>query len=153
MRKVSMCSTRLGPGALVVLAVMLGACAPLPANAQSGSGCRAADTVVVPEHLTYFKDLLSTNDPARAAVRDSLGLAKTAVSKISLVTTTATCTSAVTALNTRRGEPNTVRQVWVYKLGNDFAVEDPALTVPASEYRPIYLFSGSFVYKRTLAGI
>jgi hypothetical protein len=108
---------------------------------------------VVPDHLTYFRDLLTTTDPARAAVRDSLGLTKTTASKVNLVTKAATCTSAVTALNAQRREPNTVRQVWVCTLGNDFAVEDPALVVAPGEYRPIYLFSSKFVPQRTLVGI
>jgi hypothetical protein len=141
------------PLAIIVLALSVQACAPLMLSAQSGSGCRAADTVKVPEHLTYFRDLLTTTDPARVAVRDSLGLSKTTTSKINLVTKASTCTSAVTALNTQRGEPNIARQVWVYTLGSDFGVEDPALSVAPGEYHPIYLFTSRFVYKRTLAGI
>jgi hypothetical protein len=80
-------------------------------------------------------------------------LAAAALNKASLVTKQATCVAAVNALNALRQEPGVVRQVWVYALGNNYAVEDPAIVIPPGVYRPIYLFSGNFAYKRTLAGI
>jgi hypothetical protein len=83
--------------------------------------------------------------PASACSALSYGRART-----SSPTTTYECCSRAEYL---QREPNTVRQVWVYTLGNDFAVEDPTLAVPPGEYRPIYFFNGSFVYKRTLVGI
>ena len=109
--------------------------------------------VWAPAHLNYFKQLLTTTNPARVAVRDSLTLAAAALNKASLVTKQATCVAAVNALNALRQEPGVVRQVWVYALGNNYAVEDPAIVIPPGVYRPIYLFSGNFAYKRTLAGI
>lgn len=130
-------------------AVGLLSLAAAPAAAQA-SGCRPADTLYVPRRLSYFRDLLTTTDPARVAVRDSLKLASASASKINLVTKTSTCTSAVTALNTQRQEAGKVRQVWVYSLGNNYAVEDPTDQSPGQN-RLIYLFSNSNVYKRTLA--
>jgi hypothetical protein len=121
-------------------------------QAQS-SGCRPADAQTVPSRLTYFKDLLTSTVAARKAVRDSLGLAAVNASKISLLTKTSTCLSAVTSLNAHRQEPGVIRQVWVYALGSNYAVEDPGIAAKSGEYRPIYVFDRNFVYKRTLAGI
>jgi hypothetical protein len=137
----------------VALAGLVLAGAPHGGFAQSTSGCRTADTVVVPQRLVYFQDLLTATAPNRVAVRDSLGLSPTTASKVSLVTKSATCASAVTALNSQRGEAGTIRSVWVYKLGSDYGVEDPALPVGPGEYTPIYIFSSRFEYKRTLAGL
>ena len=121
-----------------------------PSLVAQSSGCRPADTVAVPRRLSYFRDLLTTTDPARVAVRDSLGLSATNVNKINLVTKNSTCVNAVNAMNTQRQQSGKVRQVWVYTLGNNYAVEDPADQEPG-QYRLIYLFSNSNVYKRTLA--
>jgi hypothetical protein len=122
------------------------------ARAQS-SGCRPADAQIVPSRLTYFKDLLTSTVAARKAVRDSLGLAAVSASKVSLVTKASTCVGAVNALNTHRQEPGVTRQVWVYALGTNYAVEDSGIAAASGEYRPIYLFDRNFVYKRTLAGL
>jgi hypothetical protein len=117
---------------------------------QTTSGCRPADTRYVPRRLSYFHDLLTTTDPARVPVRDSLQLAGVKASQIKLVTTTSICTRAVSALNAQRQEPGKVRQVWVYTLGSNYAVEDPADQEPGQD-RLIYLFSNSHVDKSTLA--
>jgi hypothetical protein len=103
--------------------------------------------------LDYFKQLLTSTDPARVAVRDSLTLSAVAANKISLVTRASTWVSAVNALNAHRQEPGVTRQVWVCALGSNYAVEDPGIATQPGEYSAIYLFDKSFVYKRTLAGI
>jgi hypothetical protein len=132
-----------------VSALVIALIAPASVVAQS-SGCRPADTMTVPKRLAYFRSLLTTTNPARIAVRDSLGLSAASASKINLVTKASTCVSAVNALNAQRQETGKVRQVWVYTLGNNYAVEDPADQDP-DQYTLIYLFSNTHVYKRTLA--
>jgi hypothetical protein len=121
-----------------------------PIPAQATSGCRPEDALYVPRRLVYFRDLLTTTDPARAAVRDSLQLAPVKADDIKLVTKTSTCTRAVSALNTQRQEPGKARQVWIYSFGNNYAIEDPADQAPGQDH-PIYIFSKAHVYKRTLA--
>jgi hypothetical protein len=96
--------------------------APVTQAMAQTSGCQPADTIIVPEHLAYFKELLTSTDSARKAVRDSLGLAAVSAMKVSLVTKSSTCVGAVNALNEHRQESGVVRRVWVYALGSDYAV-------------------------------
>jgi hypothetical protein len=46
-----------------------------------------------------------------------------------------------------------MRQVWVYTLGSNYAIEDPDLPTAPGEYRPIYIFDSRFAYKVTIAGL
>jgi hypothetical protein len=140
-------------GAVLVLNV--GASAPsfrtpAPISAQEASGCRPADTDRVPTHLAYFKAKLANTDSAAIKFRNMFLLDAVAANKVTLVTKSTTCVSGATAVNTVRGEPGTNRQVWVYALGNNFAVEDPEIpTPPLGEY-PIYFFDKNWVLKSVL---
>lgn len=140
------CATLIVP----FLALAVWSCAPATMSAQSGSGCRQADTDNVPRRLAYFKRLLSGTDSSSVAFRTAFQLQAVAVNKVSLLTKAATCASAANAVNAVRGSPGVVRQVWVYALGSNYAVEDPAIPVPALGDLPIYLFSGSWVAKPVL---
>jgi hypothetical protein len=135
-------------GSLIIAGLVLLVTAP--AVAQSTSGCRAADTKIVPRRLAYFRGLLTTTAPVRVAIRDTFGLSAVSASKINLVTKASTCVAAVNAMNAISQSVGKVRQVWVYTLGTNYAVEDPADQEPG-QYRLIYLFTNSHVYKSTMA--
>jgi hypothetical protein len=82
-------------------------------------------------------------------MRDSLRLSARRTSDVSLVTDEKTCAKAVTALNGVLGTASTPRQVYVYKFGTDYVVEDPTVGTD-SEYRGLRIFDRTWVYKRTL---
>ena len=138
------------PARPLVFALFLAGCAsnvPL-LLAQRGSGCRPADSQVVPAHLSYLTLVVSETDSVSQVVRDSLWLPLTSPSKVRLVTRATTCTSAVSALNALVGTPGQVRQVWVYALDRNYAVEDPTLVDPAG--KAFYLFDSKWKPKPIL---
>ena len=137
---------------ILIALLLLGGCAwnaPVLV-AQGASGCRPADTTKVPTHLRYLKRVVADTDSVSRAVRDSLRLPATSPSKVSLVTRTSTCMSAVGALNTVAGTPGVVRQVWVYALGSNFAVEDPSISSALAGGLPFYLFDSKWKPKPIL---
>jgi hypothetical protein len=135
-----------------VTLLLLAACAPNGLVAQSSSVCLPADTVFIPMRLEYFRKLVSSTSPSDSTVRAKLGVAKAAPSKVSLVTSRTTCVNAVAALNTKRNEPNTVRQVWVFTLGGgDYAVEDRGIET-GGEWMPVYIFDRHFNFKNIVTG-
>jgi hypothetical protein len=119
-------------------------------NAQGTSACRPADTTKVPAHLDYLKRVVTDTDSISRAVRDSLQLQATTANKVTLVTKATTCASAVAALNTAAGTPGAARQVWVYTLGSNFAVEDPAISSEIAGGVPFYLFDSKWTPKPIL---
>jgi hypothetical protein len=131
------------------LAFGASACSPVLGQAQANSGCLMADTVHVPTHLDYLRRLVSDTDSAAVEVRNAFELPLTSPSKVTLVTRNNTCASAAAALNTVVGTPGQIRQVWVYALGSNYAVEDPAIPVEPAGY-PIFLFTSKWVPKPVL---
>jgi hypothetical protein len=104
----------------------------------------------VPAHIDYLKRVVADTDSVSRAVRDSLRLPATSPSKVSLVTRTSTCTSAVAALNSVAGTPGAVRQVWVDALGSNYAVEDPSISSETAGGLPFYLFDSKWKPKPIL---
>ena len=87
------------------------------------------DSVKVPAHLEYLRSLVVETDTVALEMRAAFQLQATTSNKVTLVTRASTCASAAAALNAVAGTPGTVRQVWVYSLGNNYAVEDPTIPV------------------------
>jgi hypothetical protein len=105
-----------------------------------------------PARLTFLKELVSSSDSDYVSTRQDLGIVKMNASKVTLVTRQQDCQSAVTALNTVRQEPATVRQVWLYALGTaGYAVDDPGLDAGFAD-RLVYFFDRTFGYKSTIVG-
>ena len=94
--------------------------------------------------------MVVNTDSIAVAFRTAFQLQATTANKVALVTKTSTCASAATALNAVRNTPGVTRQVWVYTLGNNYAVEDPTIPVPAMGEYPIYFFSNTWVSKPVL---
>ncbi len=136
--------------AIVTLGLGNVACSPAVSHAQAGSGCRAPDSVKVPAHLEYLTSIVVGTDSVALETRAAFQLQATTSNKVALVTRNSTCASAAAALNTVAGTPGVVRQVWVYTLGNNYAVEDPTIPIePLGEY-PIYLFDRNWNPKPVL---
>jgi hypothetical protein len=136
---------------LVLLAASIGGCAPALA-AQGTSGCRPNDTDRTKSTINYLRNLVSSSDTNRVRMRSVLGVQSAQANKVTLVTKTVTCQTAVTALNGVRSEPNAARQVFVYTWGLGFAVEDPALDVPGMDH-DLYIFDKNWVSKSIVNGL
>lgn len=138
---------RIGCTAVLFMAI---ACAPAmasPTGQPALTVCRPSDDVTA-RTVVDLQALWAPSDTLLRAMRDSLSLSATRESDISYVTDERTCTNAVKALNTYLGTPNASRQVYVFKFGTDFLVEDPSVG-QTSEYRSLPIFDKKWVYKRT----
>jgi hypothetical protein len=135
----------IGLGALLMLLVLLNG--PLGATT---SACRSADTVIVPERLTYLKNFISKADSVYKLPRDSIGLASQNAAKVKLETKSTTCQSGVNALNAILQTPGTSRQIWLFALGSGYAIQDPTIPHEPGQPDPLYFFDSQFVYKGTL---
>ncbi|HEU4564706.1 MAG TPA: hypothetical protein VFS05_08665 [Gemmatimonadaceae bacterium] len=98
--------------------------------------------------LDYLRDLLSTSDPQRTPVRDSISLSVLADTAIVLVTNEATCARAIPAYERALGRTRSGRSVHVYRAGASYVVEDPAERVGEHGYLPV--FTSSFALIREL---
>jgi hypothetical protein len=136
----------------LTLLLSMAACAPGLAAQSATSGCRPADQVRSPARLAFLKELVSSSDSDHVASRQDLGIPVLRTSKVTLVTRQRDCQKAVDALNTVRQEPGTIRQVWLYALGNvGYALDDPSRDVGYAE-KVLYFFGPNFTYKRTYSG-
>jgi hypothetical protein len=109
--------------------------------------CRPSDFLVT-RTVAHLQQLVTSTDPTDKAVRDSLRITATRASDISYVTDERTCGKALPAYNTAMSTPSAVRQLYVYKIGRDFAVEDPTVGQD-SHYRGLHIFDSKWLYKRT----
>ncbi len=114
------------------------------------SACRTADPIVVPSRLAYLKRLMSSPDSVYKLARDSVGLVSQNAAKVKLETKTAACQNGVNALNILLESPGAVRQIWLFGLGNGYAIHDPSIPPEAGEPDPLYIFDSQFSYKSTL---
>lgn len=130
-----------------ILAVLVAGCA-YPLTAQSTSGCRAGNAESA-RALRVLTNLVTTTDSAESAYRTSVGLQSTTSSSVSLATDKKTCQSGATAFNTIGETPGAVRQVFVYKVGTYFAVEDPGFGTEG-EYRSLPTFDRRWAYQGTM---
>lgn len=105
----------------------------------SGDGwCRPADAVSA-ETLGQLHQVLSGTDSANIDLRGDVGLTYQPSPQVVLLADEALCELAVSALNSRARTPGRRRQVYVFDLGSQFAVEDPEQM--AGEYRMVRVFS------------
>src|SRR5690348_11002814 len=127
----------MGTVASFLLIAILAVCASTLGAASRSSvllACRPVD-VTVTRTVAEMQTTITATDADTRAMRDSLKIIATRASDVSYVTDEKTCTKAVTALNTYLGTA-TSGQVYVYKLGTDYMVEDPTVG-QASEFRAL----------------
>lgn len=89
--------------------------------------------------IEELRRLLSSADSAATAVRREANIVYQSTGSVRLLTDEPICDFAIRALNARARTPGRHRQVYVYHLGSQYAVEDPEQR--ASEYRMIRIFS------------
>jgi hypothetical protein len=140
-------------GLPVIAALLLGpACASTLGQVDPESPCQPAAPESVQPHLDYLRELVSATDSASVSVREAFELKWAAASKVTWVTKPSVCAAAVDAVNRVAGTPGRVRQVWVYRLGEAYAVEDPSLQwgEPLGSSYPMYLFDRKWRSKPVL---
>jgi hypothetical protein len=132
-------------------AVMLFLCASLTAFSARGAvlKCHAADGRSAAT-ISALQSLATSTVPADIALRDSLHLTIRRATDVSLITTETTCQRAATELDKLWQTGTTNRQVYVYKVGQDFGVEDPQ--AGSGDYRSVAFFTSKWVYKSLLVG-
>lgn len=119
--------------------------APTALVAQYGSAppagdglCRPADALSA-QTLGQLRQVLSGTDSANIDLRGDVGLTYQPSPQVELLADEALCELAVSALNSRTRTPGRRRQVYLFDLGSQFAVEDPEQM--AGEYRMVRVFS------------
>ena len=137
----------------ILAALLCGtACAPSISQTAPTDACWPAAPESVKPHLEYLRDLVSATDSRSVQDREAFELQWTAADEVAWITKPSVCAAAVAAVNEVAGTPGQVRQVWVYKLGHAYAVEDPSLawTAPLGSDYPIYLFDQEWKSKPVL---
>jgi hypothetical protein len=134
---------------LALLVMLAAACGPAMASVSPAPAplCRPSDELVT-RTLANLRSLVTINDTLRRAMRDSLRLSATRTSDVSYVTDEKICVKAAAAMDALWNTGPTSRQVYVYKFGTDYIVEDPTIGQD-SEYRGLQIFDRRWVYKRT----
>ena len=129
------------PWAVMTLASLLATATPSRGGAQSA--CRAAsDTAAVLK--SYLSDLVTTADSSRASLRAKFGLPAIDSTRIIAVTDPRICRKLVDAMNATFRTLGLARQIYVFRVGETYAVQDP--THPVGEYTPTVVFDGQFHY-------
>jgi hypothetical protein len=111
------------------------------ARAQAAAGealCRPPDEVSG-RMIEELRRLLSSADSAATAVRREARIIYQPTGTVAYVADEPVCDLAIRALNKRARTPSQRRQVYVYHLGSQYAVEDPEQR--ASEYRMVRIFN------------
>ena len=129
------------------LGLATGAAISATALWHSAVACRPADSRSAAT-VSTLQSLASSSVPADVQLRDSLGISIRRASDVSLITKETTCQRGVTELNKLWQTPTAQRQVFVYKVGSDFGVEDPQ--AGSGDYRGVAFFSSKWVYKSLL---
>lgn len=126
-------------------------CAPATHAPPTYTGCNATEPDRVEDRLMYFRELVSSDDTGRAAMRRALGVPAAEASQVTLITRRSVCLAVIEALNAHLNEPGRSRNAWVYSLGSAYAVEDPGKDQRGMDIG-IFLFDDRFNYLDTIHG-
>jgi hypothetical protein len=119
--------------------------------AQGSAGCAPVDSVTIDVHRDYLLALAVDGDSLAIAGREAFELERADSSMVVFVSDSALCLAAAAAVNVPAGTPGRSRLVWVYRLGDAFAVEDPSLRGNPEVYEyPFYLFDSRWKPKPIL---
>lgn len=125
------------------------ACAGLSASTpgRSAPWCRPADNTSALT-IGILQALATSTDPTDVRLRDSLKITIRRASDVSLIITESTCQRGAAELDKLWQSGTTSRQVYLYKVGSDFGVEDPQ--AGSGDYRGVAFYSSKWVYKSLL---
>lgn len=136
--------TRAAIWAMLTIALL-----PLTRISAQTSSCRTADANSA-RLLEFVRFLVTTTDPVQTRIRDSLGVAPMAASRVSLVTTAKTCSSAVAAYNAATNSVGRPRNVHLVSAGKTYAVFDP--DDRGGEWSVTLFFDSKFKFVRSTLG-
>jgi hypothetical protein len=100
------------------------------------------------------RELVSSGESDHVQTRETTKLRRAPAAVVKLLNDPAVCQRAAEALNRVRGEPGQVRELWVFDVGDGYAVDDPSLDVTDVDYsdRVMYFFDRDWHYTVTLVG-
>jgi hypothetical protein len=93
------------------------------AQSQTTSTCRPSDDDGL-ELRNYVRELVSTNDPNRTALRTYLGLKAMDSTKVAFVSDNTICNKVALGMNTAFQTPGLIRQLYVVVAGQVYAAMD-----------------------------
>ena len=132
---------------LCSLGLLIGCAASATDARRSAPWCRPADNVSA-GMIATLQTLATSRTPEEIGLKDSLKIDIRRASDVSLIGTEATCQRAATELGQLWRSGTTNRQVYVYKVGSDFGVENPQ--AGSGDYSGVAIFSSEWVYKSLL---
>lgn len=131
---------------LTALIVSLSATA---ADAQTSS-CRAVD-----DHsnvmLGALRTLVTTTDPIRMQIRDTLGLSPTAPANVVVELDKRICDKIVAGMNSQLRTVGLARRLYVIKVGTDYAASDPDHL--SGEWMPVVTFDKTGKFKGVILAL
>ena len=130
-----------------LLLLALVAVAPVSARTQTTSSCKPLD-VYAQRMLSSLRQLVVSTQPDRVQLRDAILLRATDPTKVVLVIDNAVCAKVAAGINTFLRTPNLVRQLYVVKVGTDFAAKDPGH--PWGEWWPTITLDNKYKYKSSV---
>ena len=136
-------STRL----LCSLGLLMGCAASATDARRSAPWCRPADDISA-GMIATLQTLATSRTPEEIGLKDSLNIDIRRASDVSLIGTESACQRAATEMDKLWQSGTTGRQVYVYKVGSDFGVEDPR--AGSGDYSGVAIFSSKWVYKSLL---
>jgi hypothetical protein len=121
-------------------------------QSQTTTPCLGPDSVSK-AWLVHLDSLLTETDSVNVSWRSKLGLRAVADSQIALITTRSICQTAVGVVDSLVQHRTPNRKLYVFRLGNQWAVWDPAsgdMTAADGTLRRLILFGAGWAYKSTL---
>src|SRR5262245_8909734 len=137
---------------LVAVVLYSSACASKVGQAAPESACQPAAPESVEPSLDYLRALVSDGDSESVAAREAFELQWAPAHEVRWITKPSVCATAVAAVNEVAGTPGRARRVWVYSIGQAYAVEDPSLEWAGNDGAdyPMYLFDRAWRSKPVL---
>jgi hypothetical protein len=99
--------------------------------------------------MAYLRELISSSNPDRVEMRRQIGLVAASPDAVRSVDDARACQRAVAAVNTRHETPGLERSIWVFHLGDAYAVEDPT-GHQRGERIGIQFFDENFAFLKTV---
>jgi hypothetical protein len=107
------------------------------------STCRVADSTALTLR-SYLRQLVTSTDPDRVALRIGIGLAAMDSTTIVQVTNSRVCDNVANGMNAALKTPNLARNLYVFSVGRSFAAQDPDRA--AGEWLPLMIVDSKYAY-------
>lgn len=111
------------------------------ASAATVSTCLPLDSSALVLR-SYLRDLVSTTNADRVALRTQLGLAQTDSSQVVIQTDERTCGRVADAINKAQNTAQLERHLYVFNVGSAYAARDP--DHPSGEWLPTVIVDSKY---------